>query len=250
MKRRWPQFGLPLLMRELGDQSSRARHYVLRTAFAGVLLLLGFLYLSDLSETSVSPGGFVTLGNGPALFDRVVYLEGLGIVLFLPAMTCGAIAGEKERNTLTVLLTTRLGPLTIVLEKLASRLVLIWTLLLLSLPLLAFAYALGGLGLDHMLNEMLWLVAISVLIATLSLMCSAWCGSTVSAFFMTYSLGIAFWVGGLAGFLRYYSPVYLRGGRLPSQSSMIAATLIPSAIFVWITVRCLVRRAAVTPRNF
>ncbi len=63
------------------------------------------------------------LGRGPCLSTRVVEPQTFLILIFLPAMTCGAIAGEKERNTLAVLLTTRLGPLTIVLEKLASRLV-------------------------------------------------------------------------------------------------------------------------------
>jgi ABC-type transport system involved in multi-copper enzyme maturation permease subunit len=237
-------------MRELSDQSGRARHYVLRTAFATVLLLLGFLFLRDLLVAGGNQGSFASLGNGPALFHRVVGLEAFAILLFLPAMTCGAIAGEKERNTLSILLTTRLGPATIVLEKLLSRLVLIWTLLLLSLPLLAFAYALGGLALDNMIRGILCLVAISVVVATLSLMCSAWCGSTVSAFFMTYAVGIGLYVGGFGYFLPLYISLYLFGGVFPAPRILILGMLLPSLVFFLITVRCLVRRAAVAPRNF
>ncbi len=250
MRRRRVSLGLPLLMRELSDQSGRARHYLLRTVFATVLLLLGFLYLSDLLARGGNLGGFASLGNGPALFNRIIGLEAFGILIFLPAMTCGAIAGEKERNTLAVLLTTRLGPATIVLEKLLSRLVLIVSLLLLSLPLLSFAYALGGLSLDYMVQAVSWLLGISLVVATMSLMCSAWCGSTVSAFFMTYAVGLALYVGGFGYFLPYYIGVYWMGGVLPNTKILLVSVLLPSAIFFLITVRCLVRRASVTPRNF
>jgi ABC-type transport system involved in multi-copper enzyme maturation permease subunit len=237
-------------MRELTDQSGRARHYVLRTTFAAVLLLLGFLYLRYLSAARGTSGSLASLGKGPALFNGVVGLETLGILLLLPAMTCGAIAGEKERNTLSVLLTTRLGPATIVLEKLLSRLVLIWTFLLLSLPLLAFAYALGGLGLDYMFRGIIWLLGISLVVATMSLMCSAWCGSTVSAFFMTYAVGVALCLGGVGSLLPRYVGLFVIGGALPAPRTLLLGTLLPSLAFFVITLRCLVQRAAVAPRNF
>jgi hypothetical protein len=244
-RRRRP-FGLPLLIRELSDQAGRLRHYVLRTAVATFLSLLGFLYFWDV----LADQGPASLGTGPILFEGIVGVEACCILIFVPAMTCGAIAGEKERNTLAVLLTTRLSPATIVLEKLLSRLVLVFSPLLLSLPLLAFAYALGGLSVDHMIAAIVWLLAISVLLATLSLMCSAWCSSTVSAFFMTYVVGIAFCVAVFGGPLRTYVALYVRGGNLPGPWILLSGVLLPTVVFFLVTVRCLVRRASVAPQNF
>jgi hypothetical protein len=57
MRRLRVSLGLPLLMRELAEQSSRGRHYVLRTLFATVLLLLGYLFLSDLLASGGNQGG-------------------------------------------------------------------------------------------------------------------------------------------------------------------------------------------------
>jgi ABC-type transport system involved in multi-copper enzyme maturation permease subunit len=250
MKRRRLTFGLPLLMRELSDQSGRARHYVLRVLFATGLLTIGFLYLCELVSNGSNMGSITTLGNGPALFNWIVFLEAIGIVVFLPALTCGAIAGEKERNTLPVLLTTQLGPATIAWEKLLSRLVLIFSLLLMSLPLLSFAYALGGLSLDYMIHSIVWLISLCVLVASLSLMCSAWSGSTVSAFFMTYSVGIALFVGDLGILMPSLARFYFYGGPPPSMQALLWGAYLPSAVFFLITVRCLVARASVTPRNF
>ncbi|MFN9037956.1 MAG: hypothetical protein ACK5YO_16755, partial [Planctomyces sp.] len=59
---------------------------------------------------------------------------------------------EKERKTLGLLFVTRLSPLVIVLEKPGSRLLPMLTLLLITFPMLAFAYSLGGL-------DRLWLLA-------------------------------------------------------------------------------------------
>lgn len=249
MRRRRISLGLPLLMRELSDQAGRARHYVLRTVFATVLLLLGYLYLRELLWGG-NQIGIRSLGNGPALFNRVISLEAFGILIFLPAMTCGAIAGEKERNTLAVLLTTRLGPATIVMEKLLSRLVLVFSLLLMSLPLLTFAYALGGLSLEYMVRALVWLAALSVMVVTLSLLCSAWCGSSVSAFFMTYVSGVALYVGGFGVFLPFHLGLFIWGGVLPNMRVLLLGVVLPSAAFFLLTVRCLVRRASVTPTNF
>jgi ABC-type transport system involved in multi-copper enzyme maturation permease subunit len=245
-RRRQLSFGLPLLARELTRQSSQARHYVFRTILAAVLLAVGYLYLAGLLEAGRALGRMAGLGSGPRLFNTVAGLELLAILVFVPALTCGAIAGEKERNTLAILLTTRLGPVTIVLEKLLSRLVVIFSLLFLSLPLLAFAYAMGGLSLDYMTRAVLWLGALSVLTATLALMCSAWCGSASAAFFMTYAIGIGLSIGFSA---LWHWELYLMWGVFPSSKIWLSVVLLLSFVFLVAMVLCLVRRASVSPQN-
>ncbi len=169
------------------------------------------------------------------------------ILLFLPAITCGAIAGEKERNTLAILLTTRLSPFTIVLEKLASRLVVVFMLLLLSLPLLAVAYSMGGISLPDLLRRVRDLAELSFFVASLSLMCSAWCGSTISAFFMSYFVAGVLILGS-AGVLGY-SLVFHFGqpGPFAGSGGDLAC---PGFVFCSFATRCLISRAFVTPRNF
>src|SRR5579871_6564953 len=99
-RRRTFSLGLPLLARELSEQAAKGRHYLLRTLFATILFLLGYSYLSELLAPGRIFGSFASLGQGRLLFDRIVGLESLGLLIFLPGMTAGAIAGEKERNTL------------------------------------------------------------------------------------------------------------------------------------------------------
>jgi ABC-type transport system involved in multi-copper enzyme maturation permease subunit len=245
MKKRRPQFGLPLLSRELAEQASHARHYVLRCLCATAIFGWCFFALRDVLVTDQT-AGMMSLGRGSVLVSSITQTQGFMILLFLPAITCGAIAGEKERNTLAILLTTRLGPLTIVLEKLASRLVVVFMLLFLSLPLLAVAYSMGGVSLTDLLTRVRDLVELSLLVASLSLMCSAWCGSTVSAFFMSYFVAGALMLG--SAVVVGYSMMWHVGEPGPWLEQLLV--LLAPIVFLSIATRCLISRAFVTPRNF
>ena len=189
MSRWWPQMGLPLLTRELIEQSARRRTYFVRLLYASLLFLLAYWQFSAILTSSGS-NNLAILGTGADMFSRVVELQFLGILLFLPALSCGAITSEKERDSLTMLLVTRLGPFTILLEKLLGRLVPMFSFLLLSLPLLAFAYSLGGVSTLELVSGIVMLVLVCIHVAALAVMCSSWCSSTASAFVGTYTLGL------------------------------------------------------------
>jgi len=68
------------------------------------------------------------------------------VVLLTPAYTAGAIAEERQRGTLELLLTTHLTPTQIVLGKFAARLAHILGILLTGLPILALLPLWGGVA--------------------------------------------------------------------------------------------------------
>ena len=189
------EFGLPLLAKELIEQSARKRTYVVRSLFALVLYATVLWSLYRTGATSYS-SGISLLGAGRELYLSLARLEFLGIYLFLPAMTCGVLTAEKERDTLGLLLLTKLGPWTILLEKLLSRLVPMASFILLSLPLLSIAYSLGGIeAID--IAKLMWVLAMTALqVGSFSLLCSAWFRTTAAAFLASYLIGtLAIFVG-------------------------------------------------------
>ncbi|MFP6767853.1 MAG: hypothetical protein VB859_06775, partial [Planctomycetaceae bacterium] len=184
-----PRLGLPLLAKELVEQASRPRTYVVRIVYATLLFVIAFWQFERILANS-GASTFSALGSGKRMFEQVVLLQFLGVLLFLPPLSCGAITSEKERDSLAVLLVTRLGPFTILFEKLLGRLVPMLSFLLLSMPLLAFAYSLGGVSIFELISGICLLAVICVYIGTLGLMCSSWAGTTVSAFIGTYTIGL------------------------------------------------------------
>ncbi len=180
--------GFPLLVKELTELAARRRTYLVRVGYA-MLMFLGALFYFWEQILSQSLSSLAMLGQGQHLFTAIVYIQFAGIYLFLPAMTCSALAAEKERDTFALLMLTRLGPWTIIFEKLISRLIPMLTFLLLSLPLLAFAYSYGGVQQDEIWGAFLILGLTAFQIASLSIMCSAYCRTTAGAFVATYVVG-------------------------------------------------------------
>ncbi len=192
------RLGLPLLTKELLEQSARKRTYVLRTVYAFLLFAGGLMmFYSVIREGVTNP--LSVLGRGREVFEMLVGLQLAGIYLFMPAITCTVITSEKERKTLGLLFLTKLGPWTIVLEKYIGRCFTMLTFLMLSLPLLAFAYSMGGVNAENII-VMSWALLLTTLqVGAFALMCSCLFRSTTGAFVGTY----------LLGFLFYFGPIYL-----------------------------------------
>ena len=188
------RFGLPLLGKELLEQAARKRTYVVRVLYAGLLFCASFLFFHDTLRTGVA-SSLAVLGKGNELLTTLVWLQFAGICLFTPALTCGVLTQEKERSSLQLLFLTRLGPWTILLEKLLSRLIPVFGFLILSLPLLAFAYTLGGVTPAKLFQGVWILILATIQMGTLALMCSAFFRTTVGAFIWSYLLGLVMFGG-------------------------------------------------------
>lgn len=76
------------------------------------------------------------------------------IVLVAPAMTAGSIAGERERQTLELLLVTNTGSLSIVFGKLMESFAFLALLIFSGLPVMCLTMLLGGTaGITEMLMQ-------------------------------------------------------------------------------------------------
>ena len=243
---------LPLLRRELTELSNRRRTYIIR--FVGAIVVLSVVMvlfqrqISLIGSGAFGPGTFrgpgsgmpynpnKFFGTGGMIFQSIVPMLFHAVQLLMPALICGAITLEKERNTLGTLFVTRLSPMTIVLEKLGSRLVPMFTFLLLTFPLLAFVYSLGGVD-TTMLISTLWLLFCECLLyACIGLMFSSFFATTVTAFIWSYVLtgllvmcSLILHVSVLTPFdvwLSSYNPIYfLRSGQSWFLDDMFTASI-------------------------
>src|SRR5580704_3242055 len=202
MKVRLSKLGLPMLAKDLREMAQRRQTYGVRVAFAMLMFLVsGLIFLPTYGMARFSPTGL--LGKGGQLLNVLYVIELVGLCLFVPAIVSGALAAEKERNTLQLLFLTRLGPWTILIEKLLSRLVPVGTFLLVSLPLVFVAYLLGGLTRGDVEFAVLGLAATAFEVACLSLFCSAFCATSATAFVMSYVILVILYVAPYLGLAAY-----------------------------------------------
>ncbi|MEZ6126561.1 MAG: ABC transporter permease subunit [Planctomycetaceae bacterium] len=210
---------LPLLRRELTELANRPRTYVVRIVGAIIILLIVFMAYRDAIHARLTMSGGYGFdeasrfaGVGGEVFRRITPNLFFAIQILMPAFCCAAVTAEKESHTLGTLLLTKLSPTVIIMEKFFSRLVPMLTLLILTFPILAHLYSLGGVDTEQLLLTLWLLFCECLLFGSIALLCSAWFASTVSAFVTAYVI---------TGILVVFS------------HSLHIQTFVPSAIWSW-----------------
>lgn len=179
-------FSLPLLLKELIEQASRRRTYLVRIVYVTLFFLACMAII--IPEYARTSGGLINmLGIGRNIFVAIIGWQFAGIYLFLPALTCSVITVEKERNTLGLLFLTRLSSWTIIIEKLLSRLLPMYFLLLCSLPLLAFSISLGGVTTPDILVGVWFLTLTAFQVGSIAVACSSFFRTTTAALLACYA---------------------------------------------------------------
>ncbi len=257
-------FGLPLLTKDLIEQAAHRRTYILRVVYAAVLYGAALWIYADISGGG-SQAEVLSRGQGRQMFLTLVAVQLAAVIILLPAISSGAITSEKERDTLGLLLLTKLSPTTIILEKLISRMVTMGTYQLLSLPLFAVVYGLGGVELFEILAAIWYLAWWSLVIGAISIGCSAWHRTTAGAFISAYAimpLVVCFAMSCQSVLSPAVAEIWRPSGEMSTMQYFVAslgtivlllAMSVPMLIVTWFVVAFaqmhLLQRAFVPPRN-
>ena len=147
------------------------------------------------------------IGNEKIDYRILVYMliaivaeEAAILFTMMPALTANTISGERERQTLDVLLTTRMTPFEIVVGKYLSCVTLGFLLILSTMPFLSLVFIYGGMNLLQLFGLVLVEILEIAYIAAFGVFFSALTKRTVFAVILSYvMLGVL--VGGtLTGF--------------------------------------------------
>jgi len=176
----------PLIQRELTEQSQKRRTYALRAVCVAVFMLVFLvMYVSIMLRAR---NMMWILGQGREMVTVMFITVMMTLYALGPAMTCGAITTEKEKQTLGLLMISRLRPGGLVFEKMVSRALPLISLLVASSPLFAICYLFGGLTLEETLTGIVIVGLVLYQIICVAVFSSAILETSIAAFWMTYGL--------------------------------------------------------------
>jgi len=147
---------------------------------------------SDLEQVKLT--GNIDYRANIYLYIFMVSIEFALLIFIIPAMASGLISGERERQTLDILLTSMLTPRQIITGKLLSVIGSISLILFSGLPVLALAFIYGGVNAPDMLLTALYLVFSASFLGTIGIFCSAAVKKTTFATVLTYGIEFALFV--------------------------------------------------------
>lgn len=109
------------------------------------LLVMGGIVLTYI-YLQTAGGGYFNPEGSRILFMMLSALQLVFIGFVTPGLTAGLISGERERQTLAVLLTTNLSAASIVISKLVAALSFMTLLIVSTMPLYAIVLLFGGVS--------------------------------------------------------------------------------------------------------
>ena len=201
-------------------RSTRSMLSVLFYVLALGAVAMGFIYL------------FLYLGQrGPQRFDPqmsqmmfyVLSFAQLVLIAFMaPALTAGVISGEREKQTLSMPLTTQQSSATIVLSKLVSALSFMTLIVLATLPVYSIVFLYGDFAETAHIRLCFYLF-VMLLLGSLGVMFSTLFKRTIVAIIVTYGAGlIIFLITGLLYlfFMELNSRICIKAGRRQRQAAI------------------------------
>ena len=195
----WPRPRLainPIIVKELRSRMRGARAFAVLT---GMLLLLGAvsyaLYRIVLATMPIYSNSPLSPQIGQTLFTVLAFLELMMVCFITPAVTAGAISGEREKLTYEMLLATPLRPGSILWGKLISALSYVFLLIFAAIPMASLVFIFGGVTPRDMVKALAILMAVAVTFGVVGLFMSTWLGRTARATVLSYLIVLALLIG-------------------------------------------------------
>lgn len=179
--------GNPIYKKETMVSARSFRLAMILMLFNGILALVALLNMySTLAQVRVTAE--IQYTSFLDLYMFVAVLEFIMLIFIMPAITAGSISGERERQTLDLMLTTRMTPAQIVLGKLAASLSTMILLIVSSFPILAMVFVYGGVTVRDIGILLVCYTAAALFAGSLGLCCSALCRKSTLSTVVAYGL--------------------------------------------------------------
>ncbi|ARU62649.1 hypothetical protein CBW65_17970 [Tumebacillus avium] len=218
----------PILLREFRARMRTPKTVVLLCLYLAVLggLTMAFIFVSNL-------GNALRPGENRYILLAVAIIQLVLLAFIAPGLTAGAISGERERQTLNILLTTHLSPFKILFSKLISSMAFIWLVLFSTLPLYAIVLLHGGVAPVKLLYMFGFYLVVIVSFGAIGLFCSTWFKRTGVAVVVSYLISL-FLLGGTA-IAGEMINVFLSAlsGNYGSRPSLVYITALNPVMNIW-----------------
>ncbi|MGH7140755.1 MAG: ABC transporter permease subunit, partial [Pirellulales bacterium] len=183
----------PVFAREVVTAPRRARLYVARAAYVLALLVL----LTTAWQVLAGTQEVRNLGDlarfGATVFAILAPLQ-LAVTTFFAALAAAsAVAAEKDRQTLTLLLLTHLSNVELVLGKLMAAMLSVFMLILAALPLFMLLSLLGGVSFEQIGRVFAVTVASAFAAGSLGSTLALWREKTFQTLAMT-AMALVIWL--------------------------------------------------------
>lgn len=174
----------PVLRRETITSLRGWKNYAVLTFYLFMMTLGAFIFFYSSAYESYR----FTFDPQSVVYLYVVLgsIQMALIVLSVPALTAGSISGERERQTLDLLLVTKLSPFSIVIGKLLSSMAFVLLMIVSTLPVFSIVFYFGSVGIGSVLVLVCFTLTTAYMLGGISVFFSCIYKRTVVSIMLVY----------------------------------------------------------------
>ena len=188
----------PIYLKETRIEVRTRKTAIILLLYNGLLALFGLFFFYVTFDAGSRYSGRINYSDILIIYAVIVAVEFALVLFTVPGLTSGAISGEREKQTLDILLTTTLTPLEIVTGKLASSISIMIMLAVSSLPILALVFAIGGITIFDFTMFMALIIVTAIFIGSIGIFFSTLYKRTTPATVSSYGAILLLVVGTFA----------------------------------------------------
>lgn len=184
----------PVYKREKTVRARSFRIPMILFAFNGILSVAALLNMyQTVSQVRISSS--IQYGSFLQLYAFVATLEFMLLMFIMPALTSGSISGERERQTLELLFTTKMSSKDIVLGKLFSAVEQLMVLVVSSLPMVLLTFVYGSVNFADLGLLLLFFIVVAFFAGGIGILFSALIRKSTFSNVCTYGVLLLIVVG-------------------------------------------------------
>jgi ABC-type transport system involved in multi-copper enzyme maturation permease subunit len=158
----------PVYKREITVSSRSFRLALILVLFNSILALVVLLNMYSVVE-QVKLTAEIQYSSFTNIYVFVAVVEFVMLMFIMPALTAASVSGERERQTLDILLTTTLKPWEIIWGKLMASFGTMFLMVMSSFPLLTVSFVYGGVMAYDVLILLLCYLAVALLCGSMGI---------------------------------------------------------------------------------
>lgn len=212
----------PIIKKELMLGARSIKLPIALMFYSGTMAAISMLILMSSTHFSEIESGYYW-GRNLVDFDGLVtgfialaIIQLVMICIIIPELTASSIAGERERQTLDIMLTAPISPFSIVMGKLGASICNVFLFVVSSLPAMAIPFLYGGIQWGYLGVFMIAMMCIAFFTGAIGVWCSSVYKKTIVAIIMTMVVEVLFYVGTIsvviAAYYYKYTQIMQTGG--------------------------------------
>lgn len=162
-------------------------------AYTAVLSVAVMIYYSSVNEAIFSNGLYL---ESSKLFYVVMAIGQAILLLFIvPALSSTAICSEREKQTLDILLSSKLTPLQIIIGKVSASSLRVIILIISTMPLYAIGALIGVVKISNILSLIVFFIVNTIFVSSIGVFISTCAKTSKVSTTLSYAVVLAIYMG-------------------------------------------------------